>query len=286
MYLSYANSPNDRAEGYCSKTNVLEINSCGTYKLNTKSELPTSRSNGRIDYQFIYLASGKGYFYFNGKKATVLEAGYMVLYHPGEAQKYIYYGKDKPEIYWMHFTGTGVESLFTMHGIDSASNVIYSGIHPDYIHIFKMIIWELQSQKEFYQESACLYFNKLLIMLGRFGHKDSLFTPNAPALEIEQATSYLREHYQETINIENYIENLCLSNSSFYRKFKLYTGQTPLQYLLDIRLSNAKKLSETTDYSIGEIALIVGYDNALYFSRLFHKHEGIAPKEYRIKIRG
>lgn len=56
---------------------------------------------------------------------------------------------------------------------------------------------------------------------------------------------------------------------------------TPLQYLLNIRLTNAKKLLETTDYSINEIALIVGYDNALYFSRLFHKHVGVSPREYR-----
>ena len=99
--------------------------------------------------------------------------------------------------------------------------------------------------------------------------------------EIEQAAAYFHEHYRENINIEEYVESLCLSNSLFFRKFKLYTGMTPLQYLLDIRLSNAKKLLETTDYSINEIASIIGYDNALYFSRLFHKHIGMSPKEYR-----
>ena len=42
-----------------------------------------------------------------------------------------------------------------------------------------------------------------------------------------------------------------------------------------------KQLLRAADYSINEIAAIVGYDNALYFSRLFRKHVGVPPREYR-----
>ncbi|MBD8930640.1 MAG: helix-turn-helix domain-containing protein, partial [Ruminococcus sp.] len=51
-----------------------------------------------------------------------------------------------------------------------------------------------------------------------------------------------------------------------------------------IRINNAQMLLETTTYSINEISKIVGYDNQLYFSRLFHKLKGYSPREYR-KIR-
>ncbi len=281
MFLNYANSPTDKPEGNMNKNTILEINSCGTYRLYTKKELPTFRTNGRIDYQLIYLAAGKGYFYFNNDTPNMLEAGNMVLYHPQEPQKYIYYGKDQPEIYWIHFTGAHIDDLFKEYGIDSNKNIIFSGIHPDYTHLFQMIIWELQLQKDFYKESSELYFKQLLIMLGRFSRKNILSVEKASSVEIEKATAYFHEHYNENINIEAYVESMCISNSSFFRKFKLYTGMTPLQYILDIRLSNAKRLLETTDYSINEIALIIGYDNALYFSRLFHKHVGVSPKEYR-----
>ena len=227
MFVKYANSPSDKPEGNMNKNTILEINSCGTYRLYSQKVLPTFRSSGRIDYQLIYIASGKGY------------------------------------------------------GIDPTHHTILSGTNPDYAHLFEMIIWELQLQKDFYQESAVLYFKQLLISLGRFDHKDSLNMKSSISTEIEQDAAYFHEHYRENINIEEYVESLCLSNSLFFRKFKLYTGMTPLQYLLDIRLSNAKKLLETTDYSINEIASIIGYDNALYFSRLFHKHIGMSPKEYR-----
>ena len=55
---------------------------------------------------------------------------------------------------------------------------------------------------------------------------------------------------------------------------KKYTGSTPMQFIVGIRISNAQMLLETTTYSINEISKIIGYDNQLYFSRLFHKLKG------------
>ena len=66
-----------------------------------------------------------------------------------------------------------------------------------------------------------------------------------------------------------------------FRKFNSHTGMTPLQYLLEIRLSYASKLLESANLQISEISELVGYDNALYFSRLFHRHIGERPREYR-----
>ena len=47
------------------------------------------------------------------------------------------------------------------------------------------------------------------------------------------------------------------------------------------KLLTKKKMLESTDYTISEISSIVGYDNPLYFSRLFHKHVGMSPRKYR-----
>jgi AraC family transcriptional regulator of arabinose operon len=125
---------------------------------------------------------------------------------------------------------------------------------------------------------------QLLLQIGRFTHEHLSGQELAPSEEISIAINYFREHYQENINIEDYVKGRNLSMSSFFRKFKAYTGLTPLQYLLEIRLSNAQNLLKTTNYPINEIALLTGYDNALYFSRLFHRHTGMSPKEYRGSI--
>lgn len=285
MFLNYANSTSNKDGQNMNKNTDLHINSCGTYRLYTKSELTTLREYGRNDYQLIYVAAGKGYFYFNEDVETVVNAGNMVFYRPTEFQKYSYYGKDAPEIYWIHFSGWDIEGLLKKYGIDFRENFIFSGVNSDYAHLFKKIILELQLQKNFYIDTINMYFKEILIMLGRFIDNNSLVAESSSPLEIEKAVAYFYEHYNENINIEEYVNSTYISNSLFFRKFKLYTGMTPLQYILDIRLSNARKLLETTDYSIGEIALIIGYDNALYFSRLFHKHIGVSPKEYRKSVK-
>ena len=58
-------------------------------------------------------------------------------------------------------------------------------------------------------------------------------------------------------------------------------GTTPMKYILSIRIRNAQALLETTDYNISNIASMVGYENAFYFSRLFKKQKGLSPAAYR-----
>ena len=56
---------------------------------------------------------------------------------------------------------------------------------------------------------------------------------------------------------------------------------TPMQFIVSLRVNNAQILLEQTNYSIYEIAKIVGYDDQLYFSRLFRKQKGVSPSQYR-----
>jgi len=95
------------------------------------------------------------------------------------------------------------------------------------------------------------------------------------------AMHYFRANYNQEISIEEYAESRNMTTCWFINCFKQITGQTPLQYILSMRISNAQSLLENTNYSITEIASQVGYENSLYFSRLFHKQTGMAPKEYR-----
>ena len=72
-----------------------------------------------------------------------------------------------------------------------------------------------------------------------------------------------------------------MSESWLIRCFRQRTGMTPQRYLTDIRLNQAKELLAASSLNVGEIAAVVGYENALYFSRIFRKYVGVSPREYR-----
>lgn len=280
MYINSAYLNHSRVD-FKDKSRPLIVGSCGTYHLYTKDELPTYRPRGRIDYQLLYVASGKAYFYFNGKE-RIVPAGHMVLYRPKEMQKYIYYGIDQTEVYWVHFTGSDVKRILKNYGFPDTEHVISTGSSPDYQHIFQKMIQELQLCKPHFEELLAMLLQQLFIAVSRLDTKEKKLNSYIHT-EIEQATAYFNEHYNTEINIEEYAAKRHMSTSWFIRNFKQYNGITPMHYILTLRITNAQNLLETTSYNITEIAEIVGYSNPLYFSRLFKKQMGISPSEYRNK---
>lgn len=262
------------------KTRPLFVCSCGTYHLFTKPKLPTHRPRGRLDYQILYIASGKAHFFFNGEE-KIITAGNMVIYRPKEEQKYFYYGIDHTEVYWLHFTGGNVKNIIRKYGISDDMHVIHTGTSLEYKRIFLQIIQELKLCRDDYEELLVTYLQQLLILIHRSintkpkGRKHSLMH------EMDAAVRFFHENYNKPISIEDYAAEHHMSVSWFIRNFKEYTESTPAQYLLSIRISNAQTLLETTTYNVTEIAEIVGYDNPLYFSRIFKKQNGMSPSEFR-----
>ena len=80
-------------------------------------------------------------------------------------------------------------------------------------------------------------------------------------------------------------EKFDISVRSFNRRFRLAAGQTPLQYLQEVRLQQAKALLKQSNLSIAEIAFAVGYQDTSYFSSLFKRVNAITPNEYRHLVR-
>lgn len=264
------------------KSRPLIVGSCGTYHLYTRPRLPTHRPRGRVDFQILYIASGKAHFYFDkSEEDTVVTAGHMVLYRPKEPQRYVYYGTEQTEVYWVHFTGSNVTNILRHYGITRDMRVINTGTSPEYTRLFKQMILELQRCQTHYPELLTLLLLQLLIQIRRQLDRDHRKKDVYLEAEMEQAIQFFNDHYNTEISIEEYAASRGMSVSWFIRNFKQYTRSTPMQYLLERRITNAQMLLETTSYNITEIGNLVGYDNPLYFSRIFRKQKGMSPSEYR-----
>lgn len=269
---------------FMDKTHSLVVCSCGTYRLLTKPKLPTHRPKGRLDYQILYIASGKAHFFFNGVE-QIISAGNMVIYRPKEEQRYYYYGVDHTEVYWVHFTGKDVKFLLRKYGIEDSVHVVHTGSSMEFKYLFLQMIQELKLCRIDYEDLLVNHLQHLFIRI----HRAIFSKPhgkNAILMqEADKAVRYFHEHYNEDISIQDYAASHHISVSWFIRGFKEYTSFTPTQYLLSLRISNAQVLLENTDYNITEIAESVGYDNPLYFSRLFRKQLGMSPSDFRKQLR-
>ena len=264
------------------KSRPLIVGSCGIYRLSERPKMPTYRPRGRVDFQIIYIAAGCGHFHFDTvDNETIVPAGNIVIFRPKELQKYEYYGKDKTEVYWIHFTGSDVKNILRKYGFPDNERIFPVGTSMEYERIFKRIIIELQRCQDNYEEMLTLLLRHLLIIFQRELTREPVLKNEYLDHEMDTAVTYFNENYNRDINIEEYATSKGRSVSWFIRSFKKFTGSTPMQFIVALRVNNAQVLLETTNYSINEISKIVGYDNQLYFSRLFHKLKGFSPREYR-----
>ena len=101
---------------------------------------------------------------------------------------------------------------------------------------------------------------------------------------IDAAVEYISNHFVEEICISELAGMCFMSSSHFFRSFKHKFGMTPIEYKNLLRIKKAKKLLTDPDCSVGEIAELLGFEGACYFSRAFKKQVGISPLAFRQQI--
>lgn len=135
------------------------------------------------------------------------------------------------------------------------------------------IVREIFSPEELHS-----YYRQFFGNLSEMLKPQSVYAVQDP---IEQIQIYTRRNYQKNLTVE-FLASLFYMNSSYLSHlFRKRTGVKYVSYLNSIRIEQAKKLLETTDRKLYQIAKAVGYENNKYFFRVFKKLEGITPEQYR-----
>lgn len=102
----------------------------------------------------------------------------------------------------------------------------------------------------------------------------------------EQMVKYIDEHYDQELYIKDLSARFYLNQFYCCRLFKKVLGKTFSEYVVSIRINKACQLIKSTDLSIEEVALKVGYVDYFYFNKVFKKHCGITPAKYRKDLSG
>ncbi|MCI8508080.1 MAG: helix-turn-helix transcriptional regulator [Lachnospiraceae bacterium] len=98
---------------------------------------------------------------------------------------------------------------------------------------------------------------------------------------IIQIINYIREHYTEKITLDSLSSHFALSKYSLSRSFTYYMNQSLIDYLIDFRVDESKKLLQFTDHSIAEIADETGFSTINNFIAQFKKRTDLTPTAYR-----
>ncbi|WP_019423065.1 AraC family transcriptional regulator [Paenibacillus sp. OSY-SE] len=96
-------------------------------------------------------------------------------------------------------------------------------------------------------------------------------------------TEYIHVHFAEELRLERLCRQFSLSKTYFCYLFKRFTGKTFNDYLIDLRVRKAAEWLVETDMSVTEICFGVGFNDLAYFSRMFKRHTGVSPSQYKKK---
>jgi AraC-like DNA-binding protein len=106
--------------------------------------------------------------------------------------------------------------------------------------------------------------------------------PDSQALlRLAGTITHLETHYANPVDLDDLADMVHMSKRSFLRTFRAATGQSPIAYLIQIRVNRAADRLRTTDESITEVAFTVGFQDSNYFTRQFRQVMGVSPRAYR-----
>lgn len=241
---------------------------------------------GRIldEYGLIFFTKGKGTFSSSHVKQEEIRPGTLIMIFPGEWHTYEPIDKAGWESYWVHFKGDFVDAI-TKRGFYSKKDPIFKiGLNETLIDLYNQAIFFAEQEKAAFQQILGSFIINVLGLL-YYLEKNESFAKNEIINRINIAKSLIRERSDAGSDLKTIAENLNMSYSSFRKMFKLYTGISPMQYVLQLKIHKAKALLTTSNLSIKEIAYDLHFNNPDYFSVFFKHQTGKTPEQFRNESR-
>lgn len=235
------------------------------------------RRRRNASYLLIYCTAGRGTLHINGSNKPV-GPGDIVVLRAGQSHAYAADQEDPWSIFWVHYSGV-LSSDYT--AFLSGDEAIYAvGVQPRLITLFQQLLSIKTvgfSLSRFVQSSCQL--KSLLTELGcsateRHANERKRF-------DLEAVLDQMRANLHADLDLDALAATASLSKFHFIRCFKAVTGQSPIQQFIQMKMQLACTLLDNSSEPIQSVASKVGYNDALYFSRIFKRLIGMPPTRYR-----
>lgn len=261
--------------------------------------------NKRIifDYELLYLEKGELVVEIQDKTYKMFP-GDIILFRPGKEHGFISVGAEEAWMPHIHFDVLNYPDFcdikVNFKTLAKCSQIEKNRIRPDTLGVngldipdiirienhceilrrLKRIIYhfERRDPKSILVQKSLILEILYEIMLG-LEAGNSQYTSRHSG-ELDGAVSYILDHYNERIRLENLAKTCCLSTQHFERLFKRRYHVSPSKYIIRHRIVKAKEMMLYSKMSLCDISEKVGYSSIHAFSKAFKKAEGISPSEY------
>lgn len=236
---------------------------------------PTTR-----DYYLIhYIVSGKGSYTVNN-----------ITYHLSENDGFVicpgvktYYCADETEpwtYYWVGFNGTEAKKILGHAYLDENNVTFNYKLDHRLIDTLYAITQTVNSVENIEYSSLGYLYQFLSILIAKHNLEDETNKKVAESFTT-RAIRYIEENYTKNVRVSDIAELLKIDRSHLFRLFKEDLQISPQQYIIKFRLNKACTLLRSSDFTLSEISELLQFSDPMYFARIFKKHLGISPSEYR-----
>lgn len=230
------------------------------------------------DYLVVYCSEGKGTLEIEGNRFEIGPGDLFIL--PPNIEHRYSASEEKPwSIFWCHFQGQLAADYFEHIGLSGTRNIIRNLNNLELHATFQSLVNAVSYQRDI---NTFIYASSILRNLLTLTAKLRARTENASAFDaIESVQTFMRENLDKKLRLEQLAKYANLSKFHFSRRYKMHTSLAPLRHFELMKMEHACLMLAASSESVATIADQLGFEDSLYFSRVFKKVTGVSPSNYR-----
>lgn len=242
------------------------------------------RPQGLEDFLLMYCVGGEGSVQYSQNSMYQLKQGQVTVLPPNTSHLY-YASKDNPwSIYWIHLNGKQLTQLWRKGYLGESKYLLSSGcllletLFNECFYVMK----QKYAEKEYFY--LCQIVSHILGVICNF--VSPIVTTEKGENAVQSAIAFMKQNLHRSITLGELSQLTYYSPSYLNQLFQRIKQSSPIEYFIQMKIQAASRELYFSKLPIKDVALNYGFDDPLYFSRLFKKAFGVSPNAYRNQQRG
>lgn len=241
------------------------------------------RAASENEIVLFYCISGRGWCDVEGGRREIMPGQLLVV--PAKVPRtFVTYGNCPWSLIWVQLAVVDLNTVPKESGLSSRSATLATSEKAEMLALFQETLQALDTSCPQRVLQVSERATRLLHRSGSTPAENSQ-TETDSATKIGRSVDYMKEHLDKPLRAATLAAIASMSLPHYFAQFKRIIGSSPIDYLIKLRMEHARRLLAETSWSVKEVAVSLGYDDPLYFSRVFKSVNRTAPSDFRARKR-